>query len=595
VLLGKEWRPLGTQETKLLEDLHRTGRRTASITLRGQEYNFDLAAGYQTNLSTGRPRRIRRVTPHQTALQQIEDAENPVCEYVEEASNQRCVEVWLAGDWKRLPNSESMEIARRQAAGESHFEVVRDKFRYQIDLKNMTQTNVASNRTRIIRFMSSQVGNGPDMGFGEFREAFHRVAQKEKYVHEEQVTRSCMAWADPDDISLLTPTVKAMLKEMDLRGTQKVDMTQWNHYWALERDSPSFHAGRDVNEKLREALVKDPQVLGRMQMHFDTAVGEGSSKAGLSKDDLQRACKRLVGTPQEVIEKQWAAEVLEQDEASEFADDYELTYYDFLNVMLGRKRFKVTLYMYDISDGRAQAWSWLLLGKQFKGIWHTGVVVEWPDRSAEFWYGGRLFESKPGTTPFGEPVEKRTLGYTYKLREEVWAHVSKFLAVEFTHERYDVLTHNCNHFSDRLSMFLRNEHIPDEIRLQPDMVMNSLVARALRPLLNHWLGNFGGVEGRATDDGSAARKLWEGVMPGALIEFSKEELGRPLVGRVTYVSDAECAVACVDFWARKTIERCVPRQLVTDVLAPAPASSTSRRTSEVQGPIVSDGWLCKGM
>lgn len=28
----------------------------------------------------------------------------------------------------------------------------------------------------------------------------------------------------------------------------------------------------------------------------------------------------------------------------------------------------------------------------------------------EFWYGGRLFMSKPGTTPFGEPLEKRFMG-----------------------------------------------------------------------------------------------------------------------------------------------------------------------------------------
>merc|ERR1712187_928806 len=116
--------------------------------------------------------------------------------------------------------------------------------------------------------------------------------------------------------------------------------------------------------------------------------------------------------------------------------------------------------------------------------------VEWPEKASEFWFGGSLFESVPGTTPFGQPVETRFLGYTYKLREEVWDHLKRFLAREFSRENYDVLTHNCNHFSEKLSMFLRNDHIPDEVLLQPDMVMSTITARALRPLLNKWLGGF---------------------------------------------------------------------------------------------------------
>ena len=61
-------------------------------------------------------------------------------------------------------------------------------------------------------------------------------------------------------------------------------------------------------------------------------------------------------------------------------EDEVLSYYDFLNVMLGRKRFKVSLWMYDISDGVAKRFAWLLLGHHFEGIWHTGVVIEWGSR-----------------------------------------------------------------------------------------------------------------------------------------------------------------------------------------------------------------------
>lgn len=32
----------------------------------------------------------------------------------------------------------------------------------------------------------------------------------------------------------------------------------------------------------------------------------------------------------------------------------------------------------------------------------------------EFWYGGRLYMSKPGSTPFGEPMEKKFIGSSEK-------------------------------------------------------------------------------------------------------------------------------------------------------------------------------------
>lgn len=343
----------------------------------------------------------------------------------------------------------------------------------------------------------------------------------------------------------------------------------------------------EVNDKIQTALRKDPQVLGRMQMHFETACGETDSDTagGLSRQGLIQACKRLVADPRDLMEKQWAAEVLEKE--SELEDDEVLSYFDFLNVMLGRKKFKVSLWMYDISDGKAKQLSWWLLGHQFDGIWHTGVVVEWPEKKSEFWFGGNLFESEPGKTPFGEPVEKRSLGYTYKLREEVWQHVARTLAHEFNSANYDVLTHNCNHFSDKLNMFLSNEHIPDEVRKQPDMVMDTLTARALRPLLNRWLGTFGDSAGRATDGGEEDRKMWEDVLPGALIKYSKEEGGRPLIGQVTdvlYTGGLEyCTVLSIEFWHGDPVERDIPQNFVTNVVIKAPPgtkSITGKRASQ---------------
>eukprot|EP00747_Dinoflagellata_sp_TGD_P183040 gnl/TRDRNA2_/TRDRNA2_37697_c0_seq1.p1 gnl/TRDRNA2_/TRDRNA2_37697_c0~~gnl/TRDRNA2_/TRDRNA2_37697_c0_seq1.p1 ORF type:complete len:118 (-),score=9.22 gnl/TRDRNA2_/TRDRNA2_37697_c0_seq1:8-331(-) len=60
--------------------------------------------------------------------------------------------------------------------------------------------------------------------------------------------------------------------------------------------------------------------------------------------------------------------------------------------------------------------------------------------------------------------------------------------------------------------------------------------------------------------------MWETVMPGALIEFTREQGGRPLVGEVADVSVNACTVLFLDFWGRQTVTQLVPRAMVTCVV-----------------------------
>lgn len=576
------WKPIGEAEATFLEQLWSGhGAREGRFTSRGQVYAFDLGNMTQTNVSSGKVRQIRRV-----GVETNEDTnaveEKPVPRAILQESKSTLedtnlvVEVWLAGEWKRLTQAESRDIIKQKEEGSSVFHITTRGTSYRIDLRHMTQTNLASNRTRTIRIvdrLATHIDETADVGFDTFRDAFRMRAPdgRDQRLTTEVLLKTWPVTAKID-ADLLRYSIDGLVKEMNLRRNDHVDMTEWNHYWALDRDRPSFHAAREVNEQLSNALKKDPQVLGRMQMHFETAATESSSSGahvGLTKDGLLRACERLVTSPQDVVEKQWAREVLQKHSGGSGADvledDEELRYYDFLNVMLGRKRYKVYLWMYDISDGFAERWSWLLLGQSFKGIWHTGIVVEWPEKCSEFWFGGSLFESVPGTTPFGQPIEKRFLGYTYKRREEVWDFVARHCAAEFTRENYDVLTHNCNHFSEKLSIFLRNEHIPDEVIKQPEMVMETITARVLRPILNRWLGGFDAKDGRATDGGEAARLRWQSVLPGALIEFASDS-GRPLYGIVKDMFADRCSVETIDFWQSALVERLVSKENVSKVL-----------------------------
>jgi len=479
------------------------------------------------------------------------------------------IEIWLAGEWKPLAQSESKEITKRQAGGERHFEIACKGYRYKIDLDHMTQTNTRTGRTRTLRYVDANPNapKGSPMGFESFRKAFHDHAPGAS-LREAALVDSWPLDGERHPV-LVDLTVGAMLRSMRLRGQSDVDLTEWSHYWALERDSPSFRAGADVNEKLAAALKRDARVLGRMQMHYETSLHESHATGGLTGDGLVRVCERLVKSPEQTIEQKWAAEVLEKRDRGEAVaeEDAELSYFDFLNVMLGRKRYKVSLWMYDISDGLAGRWSWLLLGKQFDGIWHSGLVVEFPDRTSEFWFGGKLFDSAAGTTPFGEPMEKRCLGYTYKTRDEIRNHMARYLAVEYSRDNYDVLTHNCNHFCDSLAIFLMNEHIPDDVVHQADQVMETTTATLLRPFLNRWLGGFG--DSATVASSQVDTHELDAVDPGALVEFCRAEGGRPLVGEVAEVGGQECTVRCLDYWQRGICEWCVPRSLVTRVLLPA--------------------------
>ena len=95
---------------------------------------------------------------------------------------------------------------------------------------------------------------------------------------------------------------------------------------------------------------------------------------------------------------------------------------------------KVQLYVYDLSNGLARQLSPMLLNKQvcsrllierhcgtlihsprssmttclqLDGIWHTAIVVG----GLEYYYGGGVNQARPGSTPFGQPLQVINLGY----------------------------------------------------------------------------------------------------------------------------------------------------------------------------------------
>lgn len=80
---------------------------------------------------------------------------------------------------------------------------------------------------------------------------------------------------------------------------------------------------------------------------------------------------------------------------------------------------EVVLHVYDLSQGVAKQLSTALLGKEFKAVYHTGVVVY----GIEYFYGGGISTGYPGMTDYGVPIEKRVLGQTDKSLQEISAYI----------------------------------------------------------------------------------------------------------------------------------------------------------------------------
>ena len=69
---------------------------------------------------------------------------------------------------------------------------------------------------------------------------------------------------------------------------------------------------------------------------------------------------------------------------------------------------KVTLLVYDITQGLAKGMSMMLLGQQIDAVYHTSLQVY----GKEYFFGGGICEMTPKQTPYGKPIEEIPIGQT---------------------------------------------------------------------------------------------------------------------------------------------------------------------------------------
>ncbi|CAG2117344.1 unnamed protein product, partial [Medioppia subpectinata] len=131
---------------------------------------------------------------------------------------------------------------------------------------------------------------------------------------------------------------------------------------------------------------------------------------------------------------------------------------------------EVVLYIYDMSKGMAKAFSAMFLGKELPGIWHTSVIAY--DR--EYFFGAAGIEScNTGGTTLGEPDQIYPLGKCQLPYSLFLEYLFSMGDSTFAPGTYNLFEHNCNNFSNELSLFLTGRPIPQEIIDLPQEVLNT--------------------------------------------------------------------------------------------------------------------------
>ena len=143
----------------------------------------------------------------------------------------------------------------------------------------------------------------------------------------------------------------------------------------------------------------------------------------------------------------------------------------------------VQLYVYDISNGLAKQLGQAFIGKQIEGIWHTGVVVY----GKEYFYQGGITNSSPGKSMAGTPLKVIEMGET-EIPYELFLEFLNDINAEYTEEKYNIISHNCNNFSNEVCEFLVGKKIPDWITGLPNDIlstpMGQMLLSSLQPMTN---------------------------------------------------------------------------------------------------------------
>lgn len=177
---------------------------------------------------------------------------------------------------------------------------------------------------------------------------------------------------------------------------------------------------------------------------------------------------------------------------------------------MGSDGEQVQLYVYDLSNGLARQLSPMLLNKQIDGIWHTAVVVG----GLEYYYGGGVNQSRPGSTPFGQPLQKIHLGTT-QIPKDVRDEYLRDMRKIYTPQAYSLFHNNCNNFTNDFSTFLTGSGIPAHITGLPQEVLATPLGQMLAPMLSPLEQQLGNIQQQPAGEPAAPSAQTTSTSAGA--------------------------------------------------------------------------------
>ncbi|KAJ5399905.1 hypothetical protein N7465_010394 [Penicillium sp. CMV-2018d] len=187
----------------------------------------------------------------------------------------------------------------------------------------------------------------------------------------------------------------------------------------------------------------------------------------------------------------------------------------------------VSLYVYDLSKGLARMYSLALTGTQMDAIYHTSIVLN----GIEYYFGQGIQTAAPGSTHHGQPMEVVKLGTT-ELPNDVIEEYLGSLATIYTPESYDLFLHNCNNFTQDLSMFLVGKSIPEHIINLPRTFLETPFGQMMKPQIEMALKGVTQGTGTGPAPGPSVQPTTARAVPPA-----PQAVAHPGAGTVRMVSN----------------------------------------------------------
>lgn len=302
-----------------------------------------------------------------------------------------------------------------------------------------------------------------------------------------------------------------LLRELDISGRGVVHEEEWVHGIHL---LSSDRLAEQIRPLLRISLASRPQTLAELHGLFEQADSAGSGRLSIKQVSELYSSGVFRISPESTEGhmlndeevRSYGPERLARElvEVMDVDCDARVSYAEFVAFCVGRRRTPVYLYMYDLSKGLATLLAPWILGPGLDCIWHSGLVVF----DKEYFFAKDAVWDNPGKTDFGVPTKEVFLGYTVWTKSELHAFICNELKPVFHRDTYDAIGNNCNHFADRLSLWLTGKHLPDEVLLQTERLMNIVAVRAIRPALNRLLRDH--VAARSTPNPADEESLAKG-------------------------------------------------------------------------------------